>query len=146
MTFVVKTRGAGGPLMAEYRCPEHGVFEVLVDRDADGSAPDTQPCPGEMPVYEDDGELVECIDVVVCAFPSPWCISAPKPLVASLPCAPIVRGGDMKDRPPDMLDTRPLAEGMPYSEWKKKQTSARLARRHKQLVDKGVIQKKIIVG
>ena len=45
-----------------------------------------------------------------------------------------------------MLDTRPLAEGMPYKEWEKKQAEAQRARRHKELIDKGITQKKVIVG
>ncbi len=44
MTFVVKTRGAGAWLMAEYACPAHGIFEQLVQRDADGNAPDSVRC------------------------------------------------------------------------------------------------------
>lgn len=129
MTYIVKTRGAGGLLVAEYRCPEHGVFEATVSRDANGDAPDEQPCPG------DD-----------CEYPSPWCMSAPSMRVWSVPCFATVRGGDMAERPPGMLDTRPLAEGMSYTEWKAKQRAAQRSRRHKELVDKGVIQKKVIVG
>lgn len=131
MTFRIKMRGAPGLLIAEYRCPEHGVFEALVDRDTNGDPPVKQPCPAA---------------VLGCSHPSPWTISAPRPKVDSIACFAAIPGGDLKNRPPGMLDTRPLAEGMKYSEWQKLQRNHQRARRHKQMVDKGLIQKKIIVG
>lgn len=120
-------------IVAEYVCPVHGRFEETLERDTNGDAPDSIPC-GAV-----DGEAI-------CPLEAPWTISAPKTKVWSVTPTAAVRGGDMKDRPPGMLDTRPLAEGMPMSEWKKKQTHARRVRRHKQLIDKGLIQRKVIVG
>jgi hypothetical protein len=140
VTYIVKTRGAGGLLVAEYNCPEHGVFEATVTRDANGDAPDTFPCPAEDDYddgYAPDGP---------CSYPATWCISAPSMRIWSVPCFAATRGGDMTDRPPGMLDTRPLSEGMSMTEWKKKQRDAQRTRRHKMLVDKGLIQKKVIVG
>lgn len=138
MTYIVRTRGAGGFLVAEYRCPEHGVFEATVQRDDAGNAPDEQPCPH---VVDHDGEggVDECLE------PSPWTISAPKSRVLSVVPTAASRGGDMKDRPRGMLDTRPLAEGMKLSEWKKLQREETRRRRHEQLIEKGVLQKKVMV-
>jgi hypothetical protein len=53
-----------------------------------------------------------------------------------------VRGGDTERRP-GMLDTRPLAEGMPMTEWRKVQDKYREERRHQQLVAKGLKSKRI---
>lgn len=123
MTYIVKTRGAGGLVVADYRCPEHGVFELTVERDANGDAPDEQPCP--------------------CGASSPWTISACKQRIWSVPCYAAVRGGDVKERPPGMLDTRPLAEGQSYSDWRRVQKKARVERRYQQLKDKGMISPKV---
>lgn len=126
MSYTVKTTRAGSWLLSEYRCPDHGIFEATVQRDANGDAPDEQPC-------QDCGE------------PSPWTISAPHPKVLSVPCSAVSRGGDMSERHPGMLDTRPLAEGMPMKEWRGVQDKHRQERRHKLLIDKGLKQKKIQV-
>lgn len=126
MSFKIKIRGAGGLVVAEYRCEACGDFEETLQRDANGDPPDVCPCPG-------------------CGEPAAWTISAPQMQVWSVPCVATVRGGDMTDRPPGMLDTRPLAEGMKMSEWRKQQAQHRIRRRHKQLIDKGVIQRKVQV-
>ena len=133
MTFVVKTRGAGGLVVAEYECPAHGRFESTVQRDANGDAPEETMCREDVG-GEPCGERAE------------WRISAPAQRVWSVPAYAASRGGDMKERPPGMLDTRPLAEGMPYSEWRKKQDAAQRARRHDQLTQMGVLKKRIQVG
>lgn len=139
MTYVVKTSGAGGLLVADYRCPEHGLFEATVRRDENGDAPDTQPCPHVID-HDDEGGVDECL------LESPWTISSPKPRVLSVLPSAAIRGGDMKDRPPHMLDTRALAEGMPLSTWKTKQRELTRDRRHKMLIDKGIKKRKIQVG
>lgn len=76
---------------------------------------------------------------------SPWTISAPMPKVLSVPCFAAVRGGDMKDRPPHMLDTRPLAEGQTKEQWRRVQAGKREERRWNQLRKMGAVTKKIIV-
>ena len=142
MTFVVKVRGAGGLVVAEYECPFHGRFEATVKRDERGDAPEAQPCPAYVAPLDD----YEPSEPPECAEPSPWRISAPAQRVWSVPAYAASTGGDMKERPPGMLDTRPLAEGMPYTEWKRKQDDARRARRHDQLTQMGVLKKRIQVG
>jgi hypothetical protein len=155
MTFVIKTRGAGGLLVADYRCPEHGMFEAVVQRNELGDAPDELPCPvvvhEQAPHacgydYEHD-ETIYFYEDVLCCEPSPWTISAPKSRVVSVVPTAAVRGGDMTDRPPGMLDTRDLAEGkVTHTQWKAKQRELTRARRHEQLIAKGVKQRKIQVG
>lgn len=140
MTFTIKTRGAGGLFMAEYLCPVHGRFELLVERDELGDPPSEAKCPAVgLYRYEDD----ELDGDEPCERTSPFAVSAPTPLKDSVPCTAVVRGGDMKERPPGMLDTRPLAEGMPLSEWKKVQKKHQEERRHQQLIKKGLKTKRI---
>lgn len=131
MTFVVKTRGAGGLFLAEYMCPEHGRFEQLVQRNESGDPPAKHPCDA------DDGYGEMCFEI--CELT----VSAPKPKVLSVPATAVTRGGDLKDRPPGMLDTRPLAEGMPMSEWRKVQKKHSEERRHQQLIERGLKTKRI---
>lgn len=148
MTFTTKIRGAGGPMLAEYLCENHGRIEKLVDRDEKGDPPELVLCGEPIELYgnaaqamgAEPGETVEC---------DQWCefaVSATSVAKDSIPCTAVVRGGDMKDRPPGMLDTRPLAEGMPMSEWKKIQKKHTEDRRHKELIAKGLKTKKIQVG
>lgn len=86
-----------------------------------------------------DGRLI-----VNCGLTSPWRISAPKTKRDSVPCYAEVRGGDTERRP-GMLDTRPLAEGMPRKEWQAKQRAAREERRHHQLIERGLKTKRVQV-
>jgi putative FmdB family regulatory protein len=123
MTFTIRERGTStGLLMADYRCPECGDFEALIER----PTPDHQDCP-------------------ICGAESDWVISAPHPKVLSVPCSAVVRGGDTERRP-GMLDTRPLAEGMSITEWRKVQKKHSEERRHEQMVKKGLKTKRIQVG
>lgn len=126
MSFTIKVRG-GGLLAAEYYCPEHERFDATVERDEKGDPPPTQPCPA-------CGAIAEHV------------VSAPKPRILTVPVTAAVRGGDMKERPPGMLDTRPLAEGQKYTEWKKDQDKQRASRRFDELVKKGLATKRIQVG
>jgi hypothetical protein len=144
VTYTIKTRGSGGPLMAEYMCPEHGRVEIVVMRDEKGDPPTEAKCM----------EWLENADLnhpsyphpaVYCGEWAPFVISAPGIMKDSVPCRAVVRGGDTERRP-GMLDTRPLAEGMPMSEWKKVQKSHADERRHQKLIKKGMKQKRIQVG
>lgn len=109
-------------MLSEFECPDCGVFEELIAK----PVPDEHDCP-------------------TCGALSPWVMSAPKPKVLSVPCYAVQRGGDTERRP-GMLDTRPLAEGMPMKEWRALQDKGRQERRHQQLVKKGIKQKRIQVG
>lgn len=106
MPWFMKTRGdSTAPILAEYECPVHGRFELTVLR----PAPDVMPC---------DFEIESCGNDI-CGQPAPWCFPLPRVTVKA---GEVVQGKVM-EYPPDAvcLDTRPLAEGMPYGEWKAKQ-------------------------
>lgn len=141
MTFTIKTRGAGGPMIAEYWCENHGRIEKLVQRDEKGDPPEFVRCDA----YLDTGGVIEARYGIEphCDQVCELVISAPQTKKDSVPCYAAVRGGDMKDRPPGMLDTRPLAEGMPMSEWKQLQKKHSEERRHKQLIERGLKTKRI---
>lgn len=99
MTFTYKIRGdASAPIAAEFECPVHGRFEATMPRDR---MPDALPC-------------------LSCDEPSPW--RFPAPGAARVKLGELVRGKS-DERPPEsiMLDTRPLADGMPLAEWRAKQ-------------------------
>lgn len=137
MTYTIRVRGAvNQPKVLEFECPVHGRFEATVPS---GTA--EVPCP--ISLYEDGDCCHDCAGF--CELPSPWAISAPKPRNLTVLPTAVVKGGDT-DRRPGMLDTRPLAEGQSYSEWKKVQGKGREERRHQMLVSKGIKQKRIQVG
>lgn len=153
MTFVIKHRGAKGSLVvAEYRCTEHGVFEATVERDDNGDPPTRLACPEivveqQRNVHSTDADGTEhaYYEDRICEEWSAHVISAPK--VRNLTVIPtaVMKGGDTERRP-GMLDTRPLAEGMPMKDWKKLQKGITEDRRHKQMLAKGLKSKRIQVG
>lgn len=99
MSYVLKTRGASASLiLADFRCPEHGVFEDLGARDVDAV-----PCPQ-------------------CGASSPW---SPSPVVGRIKLGEVQQGKFEPPPSPGALDTRALADGMPYSEWKAKRDKFR---------------------
>lgn len=146
MTFTIRIRGAGGLVVADYRCPVHGVFEATVQRDENGDPPSHQSCPED--AYAD--KVGEACDEWKCGRASAWTPSAPRPLVDSKPCFAAVRGGDIRDnekRPPNQLDTRKLADGrQTYTQWKAEQRENTRRRRHEQLVKAGIVPRKVTVG
>lgn len=140
MTFIIKTRGAGGPMIAEYWCENHDRIERLVQRDEKGDPPERVQC-GE---YLDTNGVIEARFGIV-PHCDRWCelaISAPRVMKDSVPCYAAVRGKD-EERRPGQLDTRPLAEGMPMSEWKQVQKKHAQERRHKQMIERGLKTKRV---
>jgi hypothetical protein len=127
MPFVIKTRGARGPMVAEYLCPLHGRFEATVDRDEHGDPPATLKCPAvdttlgweveyshaqapalppEMPCPIDDAEHV---------------ISAARLKFPFFKGAVFRGNGRPEEQPsPTYMDTEPLADGMPAWEFAEK--------------------------
>jgi len=122
VTFTVKLRGAVGcPKLAEFACDDCGIFDETVS-DATASAP----CPD-------------------CGADSSRILSAHHTKVESVIPTAVVRGGDTERRP-GMLDTRPLADGMPMKEWRKIQDGHRQERQHQKLIKRGLKQRRIQVG
>jgi hypothetical protein len=117
MTFTIKHRGRSSLVSADYRCPVHGLFNVLVERDENGDPPAEQPCPAK--IDEDHSRplvrVARCTDAV-CGEPSPWTISAP-----GVHTQFVVSVSQGKPEPPPhklSMQTRSLAEGQKFSEWK----------------------------
>ena len=81
-------------IIVEFLCPTHDRFEALLSR----PAPDATPCPE-------------------CGVSSPWTPSAPR---FHIPVGVVVTGGS-QERPPNALDTRAIADGMPATEWHKRE-------------------------
>lgn len=135
MSWILKLRGdSTAPILAEYECPVHGRFEITLPR----PAPDVVSCPlNSWSVARVDKEYASREEAAAaaleagidpeqaffetqrCAEDSPWRFPMPHGRVK----AGEVVQGKSDPRPPEsvMLDTRPLADGMPYSEWKAKQ-------------------------
>jgi hypothetical protein len=139
MTWKLKVRGAGGAMLAEYECPTHGRFDATVDRDGNGDPPSEVVCPfdswsvaggdKEYASYEAAAQVaIEAgyIDPATAHYETQRCGDF-CPWVASAIRGRVKVGeldkGKVMDYPPEnvCLDTRPLADGMPYAEWKSKQ-------------------------
>lgn len=99
MTFRIITRGASSdPLLADFRCPVHGVFEALVERGADIAA-----CPHVDPTG------------LLCAATSPW---TPSPIVGRVKLGEVSRGKSDGAPFPHALKTEALADGQSMSEFR----------------------------
>ena len=84
---------SGGFVIHDFQCPDHGIFEDMVPRSYVVS-----PCP-------------------VCGVDCDWVLSAVR---VSVKISEPVSRGKSDPHGPNMLDTRPLADGMPVAEWRKK--------------------------
>lgn len=127
MPFVIKMRSEGRTRMvaAEYHCDLHGRFELDVERNDQGDAPDTIPCP-----------------IGTCGGPAVYCISAPMTRVRNIEAA--VKGKWQKPERKTWTDTSALGEGQPLYEWKedrdkvweekRKEDVVRFAREHNERV------------
>ena len=101
MTFKITIRGSPSPtIAAEYECPEHGRFELDVERSKSGDAPDMIACP----IHPDCGLLAI------------WCISSPLCRVRKVEA--MTRGKWQKPERSPWTDTSAIAEGQPLYEWK----------------------------
>jgi hypothetical protein len=94
-------------IIRDYRCPEHGLFELLEERADVGD----KPCPA-------------------CGIASEFAIS---PVHGKVKAVETSRGGWQKPEHPGWLDTRELGEGMPLDEWQEKRRGMREEQRRKDL-------------
>lgn len=92
MTFRIKVRGGAGPVLADFRCPEHGVFEATVPRDQSDDAP----CP-------------------TCGTSSPW---SPSAVLGRVQEVSAVQGKWAPKPNKYAMDTTSLGEGQTYKEWR----------------------------
>lgn len=128
MTFTVKVRGRGGLMLAEYMCPEHGRFEALVERDANGDPPSEVRCVSGYAVVGEPP--VEVFLGTECGRISPWTISAP-PVHTQF----VVTASHGKSDPKPhkySMDTRMLAEGR-RKEFRQQRRKIREEERHARL-------------
>jgi len=96
-------------IVRDYRCKRCGrTFEVMRDR-------------------SDTATIVTCCDGIECD-------TVPSTTHCKIPLASVDHGTG-KERPPHVLDTRPLADGMSTSEWRAVQSKKRAERRYRQLKD-----------
>ena len=128
MTWTIKTRRAGGPMLAEYECPEHGRFEAVVDRDASGDPPASARCPHI--ARASSASMFPNSVEVPCAVGrrSPWRISAPAVHTQFVVSA--TQGKSAPHR--EAMDTRPLTEGR-KNEWRRERKRIKEERRHKRV-------------
>jgi hypothetical protein len=109
MTWTYRRReNPGSEVSADYECPIHGRFTRAVVRDENGDPPQVVRCKCPATGAEEWG---------MCGMPAAWRPSAPG--AVHIRRAELVRGGG-SERPPDrhVMDTRPLADGMPLDEFK----------------------------
>src|SRR5689334_3101796 len=101
-------------IVAEYECPVHGRFELIVERDANGDAPDGVECSASIEIIIDSGRPRWFEQP--CRQRSPWVISAPMGRVSPFS---MVRGkSDARPADRHVMDTSVLADGMSMTEFK----------------------------
>lgn len=110
MTFTIRIRGAGGTIDHEYLCDTHGRFVASVSR---ADCPDSVQCP-------------------TCGLGSPWSPSS-SPAVHTQFVVTASRGKNDPKPTPQSMDTRPLAEGQSYTEWRKERKKMWEVERHKRV-------------
>lgn len=121
MTFTIKVRTSPGALMtADYFCPDHGQFEALVERCADGDPPATAQCPEKSPRFP--RHPCPC-----CCYWRPSAPAVHTQFVVSAYQGP----ADAKPHP-EAMDTRPLAEGR-KNEFRRARKKLREERRHRRV-------------
>ena len=139
MPFTIRVRGAGGPMLAEYRCPMHGVFEALVTRDTNGDPPSVMPCPdliethhvcGDHCAHPPFGPFDEVHEYHGCEIASPWTISCPAVHTQFLVSAS--RGRNDAKPHAKSMDTRMLAEGR-KNDFRKQRKAIREQERHEKV-------------
>jgi len=110
MTFIRKYRSEGRTktIAAEYECEEHGRFELDVERNDAGDAPDVIQCPIPIAVRNSDGEEV------LCSKPCEWRISAPLTTVRRVEA---IKGKSQKPERKTWTDTTAVGEGQPLYDW-----------------------------
>ena len=144
MAYIIKNRTLpGSPFLAEYECPEHGRFELIVQRDEHGDPPAKVPC--EVQVDDANFPLEESVD---CGLDAEVCIGTPKIAFWTRAITAINPPGSFRgeEKDPRALDTSELAEGkLTKAEWRKKQSEITKARRHAKRIKSGRIQKRIQV-
>jgi hypothetical protein len=147
MAYTVKVRTLpGSPMIAEYLCPFHGRFELLVERDEHGDPPATVVCEAHEELDSIDTESGEC-ETVMCCLEAELVISAPAVALWLNGIRAIDRASKSDEKDPRALDTEPLATGkMTKAEWLRYQRGITQERRYQKRLRSGRISKRIQVG
>lgn len=128
-------------ILADFRCPVHGVFEQIADRDAD-----EVPCP----VIEQDNMVTTAVDADAgtievadlfsqgrpCGLPSPW---SPSAVFGRMQEVTATRGKSDPKPHPMAMDTMELGEGRSYNDWKKERRKRWREHDYKRRKDEGRI-------
>lgn len=123
MTFTIKHTRSDRPVVAEYRCPKHGLFSLEVARDENGDPPVEMPCPAR------EGQLVPASQFLslsvaervraslgnACGVTAPYTVSAPRVGVRRVEA---VKGKWEKPEKRTFLDTRNLGEGQDLDDFR----------------------------
>lgn len=132
MSFTIKVRSAGGPMLAEYMCPEHGRFELVVPRGENGDPPGTHPCVFAIGADGSrDGDLVTWTEVP-CGMTADHVISAPAVHTQFVVSATQGKSAPKPHR--DAMDTRLIAEGR-KNEYKRQRKEVREAARKRRVME-----------
>lgn len=121
MTFTIKHRGAGGLMVAEYLCPVHGRFELLVNRDDEGDPPDAVRCNRYDELLND-----------LCTKEAEYAISAPSVHTQFVISATQGKSAAKPHR--DAMDTRMLTEGR-KKEFRQQRKAVREAARKRRVME-----------
>lgn len=102
-------------ILADFMCPVHGRFEMLVDANADTAL---CPAPNALAAWlvEDLAHLAVHGPVrQVCGIASPW---TPSPVAGRVRLVEVSRGKVEPPPTPQHYNTEKLGEGQRYSEWR----------------------------
>lgn len=148
MTYTVRVRTLpGSPMLCEYSCPVHGVFEQLVERDANGDPPATKRCPESSSLQHPPVGPITGAVCGMCGRESPLVLSAPSIKFWSRDPVALGRASKSDERDPRALNTDDYASGkITKTEWRKKQAALRMERRHQRKLKSGRISRRIQVG
>ena len=136
MTFRTITRGTPRPILSDFRCPVHGVFEARVD-----SGTDEQPCPALAGLRTKDGQPLSDYEMFVatrvlkfdqCGLPSPW---SPSPIVMRMRRVEAAKGRDETPIHPEWNFQRNLEEGATREEYQAERDAAAEERRKALVMD-----------
>ena len=132
-------------ILADFRCPIHGVFEALADRDAESA-----PCPAMADVevaswVGDDGELQLVghhapgpvqLTAERCNASSPW---TPSPVFGRMQLVTASQGKSDPKPHKMSMDLREVGEGRSLNDWKKERRKMWRDHDYKKRKDEGRI-------
>lgn len=138
MTWKIKIRSEGRTktIAAEYECPVHGRFELDVERNDAGDAPDVIECPLGVDaaiIPHDNKESGWALQINLCGQPAEWRISSPLAKVRSVEA--VNKGKSEKPEFKTWTDTRNIGEGQPLYEWKEDRAKIWEEKRKQDVVD-----------